>query len=74
MAGGQRHQAAHQLTIRPPRPIPPGDRHLGNMLLDKSSAAVLQIDLGVAFEQGMFLNTPEMVGGREAEGGIDGWR
>jgi hypothetical protein len=31
------------------------------MLLDRSSAAVLQIDLGVAFEQGMFLNTPETV-------------
>lgn len=42
------------------------------MLLDKSSAAVLQIDLGVAFEQGMFLNTPETVGAPGARrGAID---
>jgi phosphatidylinositol kinase/protein kinase (PI-3 family) len=33
------------------------------MLLDRTTAGVLQIDLGVAFEQGAFLNTPETVGG-----------
>ena len=43
------------------QPAPSGDRHLGNMLLDRRTAAVLQIDLGVAFEQGSFLNTPETV-------------
>lgn len=37
---------------------------MGNLLLDRTTAAVLQIDLGVAFEQGMFLNTPELVRGR----------
>ncbi|KAI8470131.1 MAG: kinase-like domain-containing protein [Monoraphidium minutum] len=49
-----------------------GDRHLGNMLLDKGSAAVLQIDLGVAFEQGMFLNTPETVPFRLTRDVVDG--
>jgi hypothetical protein len=56
-------QPPTEICVPVPAPhLVKGDRHLGNMLLDKSSAAVLQIDLGVAFEQGMFLNTPETVG------------
>ena len=38
-----------------------GDRHSHNILVDKASAAVIHIDLGVAFEQGKLLKTPEMV-------------
>jgi len=38
-----------------------GDRHLQNMLLDKSSAEIIQIDFGVAFEQGKLLRIPELV-------------
>ena len=38
-----------------------GDRHSQNILLDTRSAEVVHIDLGIAFEQGRFLNTPELV-------------
>jgi ataxia telangiectasia mutated family protein len=38
-----------------------GDRHSQNILVDKASAAVIHIDLGVAFEQGKLLKTPETV-------------
>ena len=54
------------------RKSPPGDRHLGNVLLDRATAAVLQIDLGVAFEQGLFLNTPETVPFRLTRDVVDG--
>lgn len=38
-----------------------GDRHSMNILLDQASAEVVHIDLGVAFEQGLMLKTPERV-------------
>lgn len=39
-----------------------GDRHSMNILIDQASAEVVHIDLGVAFEQGLMLKTPERVG------------
>ncbi|KAF5282895.1 hypothetical protein FQR65_LT14172 [Abscondita terminalis] len=38
-----------------------GDRHVSNILIDKSSAEVVHIDFGIAFEQGQVLPTPETV-------------
>lgn len=38
-----------------------GDRHVHNILIDNFSAEVIHIDLGISFEQGKTLNTPEMV-------------
>ncbi|CAH0603140.1 unnamed protein product [Chrysodeixis includens] len=38
-----------------------GDRHLYNILIDKKTAEVIHIDLGIAFEQGKTLRTPETV-------------
>jgi ataxia telangiectasia mutated family protein len=38
-----------------------GDRHLSNILLSKATADVIHIDLGIAFEQGKLLRTPEQV-------------
>jgi hypothetical protein len=38
-----------------------GDRHSMNVLLDQVTAEVVHIDLGVAFEQGLMLKTPERV-------------
>lgn len=38
-----------------------GDRHSHNILIDRSTAAAIHIDLGVAFEQGKLLKTPETV-------------
>lgn len=38
-----------------------GDRHVMNILLDISSAEVVHIDFGIAFEQGKSLPTPETV-------------
>lgn len=38
-----------------------GDRHAQNILIDKSTAELVHIDLGVAFEQGKTLRTPEVV-------------
>eukprot|EP00879_Flechtneria_rotunda_P006073 GHRR01006386.1.p1 GENE.GHRR01006386.1~~GHRR01006386.1.p1 ORF type:complete len:3169 (+),score=1435.50 GHRR01006386.1:1331-9508(+) len=49
-----------------------GDRHMGNMLLDANTAEVVHIDLGIAFEQGLFLNTPERVPFRLTANVIDG--
>lgn len=42
-----------------------------NILLDKRSAEVVHIDLGIAFEQGRFLNTPELVPFRLTQ--VGGW-
>lgn len=39
-----------------------GDRHSSNILIDQATAEVVHIDLGVAFEQGLMLKTPERVG------------
>ena len=38
-----------------------GDRHSFNILIDHATADVIHIDLGVAFEQGKLLKTPETV-------------
>ena len=38
-----------------------GDRHINNILFDKVSAEVVHIDLGIAFDQGKLLSTPEQV-------------
>lgn len=38
-----------------------GDRHSVNILMDQATAEVVHIDLGVAFEQGLMLKTPERV-------------
>lgn len=38
-----------------------GDRHSMNILIDEATAEVVHIDLGVAFEQGLMLKTPERV-------------
>eukprot|EP00983_Pelagomonas_calceolata_P101087 1158653-Pelagomonas_calceolata.AAC.2 len=49
-----------------------GDRHSSNILLDTRTAAVVHIDLGVAFEQGRFLRTPELVPFRMTPDVMDG--
>ncbi|KAB0793612.1 hypothetical protein PPYR_13232 [Photinus pyralis] len=38
-----------------------GDRHVSNILIDKTTAEVVHIDFGIAFEQGLVLPTPETV-------------
>ena len=38
-----------------------GDRHVQNILIDCNTAELVHIDLGVAFEQGKILPTPETV-------------
>ena len=38
-----------------------GDRHVQNILIDCHTAELVHIDLGVAFEQGEILPTPETV-------------
>jgi len=49
-----------------------GDRHSMNVLLDQVTAEVVHIDLGVAFEQGLMLKTPERVPFRLTRDIIDG--
>jgi ataxia telangiectasia mutated family protein len=49
-----------------------GDRHLSNILIDTSTAEVVHIDLGIAFEQGKFLSTPELVPFRLTRDLVDG--
>ncbi|KAF5476799.1 hypothetical protein F2P56_003496 [Juglans regia] len=49
-----------------------GDRHAMNILIDQASAEVVHIDLGVAFEQGLMLKTPERVPFRLTRDIIDG--
>ncbi len=50
-----------------------GDRHSHNILIDQRSADVVHIDLGIAFEQGRFLTTPEMVPFRLTRDIVDGF-
>lgn len=38
-----------------------GDRHVQNILIDQTTAEVIHIDFGIAFEQGKVLPTPETV-------------
>ncbi|OIV96965.1 hypothetical protein TanjilG_00547 [Lupinus angustifolius] len=49
-----------------------GDRHAMNILVDQATAEVVHIDLGVAFEQGLMLKTPERVPFRLTRDIIDG--
>ena len=49
-----------------------GDRHSQNILIDGATAAVVHIDLGIAFEQGRFLMTPELVPFRLTRDIVDG--
>ncbi|XP_072965614.1 serine/threonine-protein kinase ATM isoform X2 [Typha angustifolia] len=49
-----------------------GDRHSMNILIDQDTAEVVHIDLGVAFEQGLMLKTPERVPFRLTRDTIDG--
>lgn len=49
-----------------------GDRHNSNILIDKVTAEVVHIDLGIAFEQGLFLKTPERVPFRLTRDLVDG--
>jgi len=49
-----------------------GDRHSANILLDVETAECVHIDLGIAFEQGRFLNTPERVPFRLTRDMVDG--
>ncbi|XP_044260658.1 serine-protein kinase ATM isoform X2 [Tribolium madens] len=49
-----------------------GDRHVSNILIDKSTAEVVHIDFGIAFEQGRVLPTPETVPFRLSRDMVDG--
>jgi len=49
-----------------------GDRHAHNILIDNSTAELIHIDLGVAFEQGKTLKTPEIVPFRLTRDIVDG--
>ncbi|XP_019058626.1 PREDICTED: serine/threonine-protein kinase ATM isoform X2 [Tarenaya hassleriana] len=49
-----------------------GDRHAMNIIIDQATAEVVHIDLGVAFEQGLMLKTPERVPFRLTRDIIDG--
>lgn len=49
-----------------------GDRHCSNILVDQQTAEVVHIDLGIAFEQGKFLMTPERVPFRLTGNVVDG--
>lgn len=49
-----------------------GDRHINNILIDKTTAEVIHIDFGIAFEQGRLLPTPETVPFRLTRDVVDG--
>lgn len=49
-----------------------GDRHISNILLDHKTAEIIQIDMGVVFEQGKLLRTPEVVPFRLTRDLVDG--
>lgn len=49
-----------------------GDRHIQNILIDTNTAELVHIDLGIAFEQGRILPTPETVPFRLTRDVIDG--
>jgi ataxia telangiectasia mutated family protein len=49
-----------------------GDRHAQNILIDQKTAEVIHIDLGIAFEQGKMLTTPELVPFRLTRDIVDG--
>ena len=49
-----------------------GDRHVQNILVDKKTAEMIHIDLGIAFEQGRILPTPETIPFRLTRDVVDG--
>ncbi|KAG1660148.1 Serine-protein kinase ATM [Nymphon striatum] len=49
-----------------------GDRHMHNILIDNKTAEFIHIDLGIAFEQGKLLPTPETVPFRLTRDVVDG--
>ena len=49
-----------------------GDRHVQNILIDTNTAELVHIDLGVAFEQGKILPTPETIPFRLTRDIVDG--
>jgi ataxia telangiectasia mutated family protein len=49
-----------------------GDRHVQNILIDKKTAEMIHIDLGIAFEQGRILPTPETIPFRLTRDVVDG--
>ncbi|XP_028968570.1 uncharacterized protein LOC100909182 [Galendromus occidentalis] len=49
-----------------------GDRHTNNILIDHSTSEVVHIDLGIIFEQGKLLYTPELVPFRLTRDLVDG--
>jgi len=50
-----------------------GDRHTNNILIDNSNGELVHIDLGVAFEQGKILPTPETIPFRLTRDIVDGF-
>ncbi len=50
-----------------------GDRHTQNILIDAKTAQLIHIDLGVAFDQGKLLKTPELVPFRLTRDIVDGF-
>jgi ataxia telangiectasia mutated family protein len=49
-----------------------GDRHVHNILIDNRTAELIHIDLGIAFNQGQLLPTPEVVPFRLTRDIVDG--
>ena len=50
-----------------------GDRHVQNILIDKKTAEVIHIDLGIAFDQGKMLPKPETIPFRLTRDIVDGF-
>ena len=50
-----------------------GDRHTQNILIDLKTSELIHIDLGVAFDQGKLLKTPELVPFRLTRDIVDGF-
>ncbi|KAF8480561.1 hypothetical protein JB92DRAFT_3041117 [Gautieria morchelliformis] len=49
-----------------------GDRHVSNILIDKTTGELVHIDLGIAFDQGKLLPIPELVPFRLTADIVDG--
>ena len=50
-----------------------GDRHTNNILIDNVTGELIHIDLGIAFEQGKILPTPEKIPFRLSQDVVDGF-
>ena len=50
-----------------------GDRHTQNILIDVKTSELVHIDLGVAFDQGKLLKTPELIPFRLTRDIVDGF-